>query len=353
MMLPTQPATPQPAHWWQPGKNGRVRCNLCPRYCSIPPGSRGFCTVRENHKGQLISTAYGHSTGFATDPIEKKPLYHFYPGSSVLSFGTIGCNLGCKFCQNWHISKARNHHFEKHNFTPREIVENAQRAHAVGIAFTYNDPTIFAEWVVDIAREAHKAGLKNVLVTNGYITAEARPDLFRDIDAVNVDLKSFRETFYRTLTLSHLDPVLDTLRWLVHQTEIWVEITNLVIPDYNDSEQEIYDLTAFIAQDLHPAVPLHFSAFYPDFKLQNVSPTPVAILRRARNQAMRNGCQHVYIGNVWTDLGQETTCAHCGEPLITRRYYQIWTQHFKNGKCQSCGTPLPGHFGVSVPEEIS
>jgi pyruvate formate lyase activating enzyme len=338
------------ARWWYSADRERVVCTLCPRYCRIPTGSHGFCFVRQNVEGKLYSSAYGCSTGYAVDPIEKKPLYHFYPGSQILSFGTIGCNLGCKFCQNWHISKVRGQRYVSRRDTPEKVVRMAQDHGCVGIAYTYNDPIIFGEWVMDIAALARTAGLKNVLVTNGYVSSEAREDLYRHVDAANVDLKAFTRDFYRRLTLADLEPVLETLRWLIHETDVWVEITTLLIPGENDGSKELDRLTRFIAEELHRDVPLHFTAFHPDFKLLDHPPTPVETLVRARRIALDNGLRFVYLGNVYSSVGQKTSCPNCGKQVIQRNIYYVFEPRLKGNRCGFCGTVIPGRFS-SVPEQ--
>ncbi len=334
-----------PARWWEPLAAGKVQCKLCPRACRIPPGSHGFCVVRENRAGKLYSKVFGRTTGLAVDPIEKKPLYHFYPGTQILSFGTIGCNLGCKFCQNWHISKVRHQVYLMHEIAAESIVRKAKEHNCIGIAYTYNEPVIFGEWVMDIARLARERGLKNVLVTNGYISPVARKDLYRDIDAVNVDLKAFHKSFYRKLTLSRLEPVLDTLRWLVRETDVWVEITTLIIPGENDGDSELDSLTKFVARELNPDVPVHFTAFHPDFKMLDYLPTPVETLIRARDIAYRNGLHYVYTGNIYTSVGQKTVCHHCGKMVIHRNIYYVQKPDMKGNRCGFCGFRIPGHFG--------
>ena len=282
-------ALPHEARWWRPLGNGKLLCTLCPRLCEIPEGKAGFCFIRKNVGGRLVSLGYGKSTGFAVDPIEKKPLNHFLPGTSVLSFGTAGCNLGCKFCQNWDISKARIDEHESEEGSPEEVVALALRAGCAGIAYTYNDPVIWAEYAIDIARAARAAGLKNIFVSAGYVTAEARDEVFRYMDATNIDLKAFTEDFYRHVTLSHLEPVKETLVWLKHETDVWLEITTLLIPGKNDSEREIAEQCDWILSNLGPDVPLHFTAFHPDFKMTDTGPTPPATLLRARAIARRAG----------------------------------------------------------------
>ncbi len=344
MQLDYAPKHYQEATWWEEESRGRIKCTLCPRYCKIPRGSHGFCYVRQNIDGTLYSSAYGKSTDFAVDPIEKKPLYHYYPGSNILSFGTIGCNLGCKFCQNWSISKIRDEDRLKNKITPGEIINLAKDRKCIGIAYTYNDPIVFAEWVIDIAEVAREANLKNVLVTNGYITPEARSNLFRHIDAVNVDLKSFSDTFYKKLTLSRINPVIDTLRWLINESDVWVEITNLIIPGKNDSTSEIDRLTSFIAKELSTNTPLHFSAFHPDFKMLDIPTTPLMTLEKACSIARKNGLVHVYYGNVPLSLQNYTYCPNCEEAVIERDYYMITNSHLNGNNCGNCGQPIPGVF---------
>ncbi|MEE9189793.1 MAG: AmmeMemoRadiSam system radical SAM enzyme [Candidatus Neomarinimicrobiota bacterium] len=346
-----QPTTIQKhlAQWWEVHDGDRVKCTLCPRYCKIPNGSHGFCYIRQNKDSSLIDTAYGKSTGFAVDPIEKKPLFHFFPGSDILSFGTIGCNLGCKFCQNWQVSKVHDEKYINTFYSPDEIITRASVNDCIGIAYTYNDPIIFGEWVIDISSKARKTGLKNVLVTNGYITPEARKDLFQFIDAVNVDLKSFSDTFYRKLTLSRLEPVLDTLRWLVHESQTWVEITNLLIPGENDSNAEIERLTKFIAEELTSTIPLHFSAFHPDFKMLEKPTTPLSTLKNAYSIAKQNGLSYVYLGNIPVSEFKCTYCPQCQQPIIERQYYQVTNSNLKGHKCGHCGYSIPGVFNNNDP----
>jgi len=332
------------ASWWQLIDNNRIECQLCPRNCKIPCGSHGFCFIRKNINGKLYNTAYGRMNGFANDPIEKKPLYHFYPGSTIYSFGTIGCNLGCKYCQNWHMSKSVNQQYLSKKYSAQDIVKFAQINNSIGIAYTYNDPIIFGEWVIDIAEQARHQGLKNVMVTNGYITPEARYDIFKNIDGVNVDLKAFSDRFYRKLTLSNLDPVLDTLRWLVNETNIWVEITTLIIPKQNDHPNELRSLSKFIVEELDPCIPLHFSAFHPDFKMLDVPPTPIITLKRARDIALNEGLKFVYIGNVLNDIGQDTICPSCGKIVIKRIGYTTYLTGMNEDKCVYCDTTIPGCF---------
>ncbi len=332
------------ARWWEKQENGRVLCTLCPRYCSIPPGKAGFCYVRKNVEGELITTAYGRPTGFAVDPIEKKPLNHFYPGTTILSFGTAGCNLGCKFCQNWHMSKARLDELNALHVSPEDVVKIAQKYNSPSIAFTYNDPIIFAEYVIDISKLARQAGIKTVMVTNGYVDENARKEVFEFIDGANVDLKAFSEKFYYELTNAHLKPVLDTLEWLKKETNVWFEITTLLIPGENDSEDEISRMCDWIVNTLGDDVPIHFTAFHPDFKMVDHPPTPYSTLRKARQIALKAGIKYCYTGNVHDPEGQTTYCPNCGQALIERNWYQVRITGLKNGHCTQCGQAIAGRW---------
>ena len=311
-------------------------------------GQAGFCYIRKNIGGKLYSLGYGTSTGFAIDPIEKKPLNHFLPGTNILSFGTAGCNLGCRFCQNWSISKAKLDEAGSLNATPEQVVQLAQHHRVPSIAFTYNDPVIWGEFVIDISRAAREQGIKTVMVTAGYITPQARPEVFRFIDAANVDLKAFTERFYHKITFSHLDPVLDTLKWLKNETGIWFEITNLMIPDENDDADETERLCEWVLKNLGDSVPLHFTAFHPDFKLVDKPRTPPATLTRARTIARAAGIKYCYVGNVFDDDGQTTYCPACRRALIRRRWHDILEYKLSGDRC-SCGQKIPGHFTRDQP----
>lgn len=332
------------ARWWQKQDDGRILCTLCPRYCKIGEGQIGFCYIRQNIDGKLYSTGYGRPTGFAIDPIEKKPLNHFYPGSSILSFGTAGCNLGCKFCQNWSISKAKLDELNALYVTPEEVVALAKKYKTPSIAYTYNDPTIFGEYVIDISRLAKEENIKNVMVTAGYIDKEARKDVYRYIDAANVDLKAFTEQFYHKITFSHLNDVLDTLLWLKNETGIWFEITTLLIPDENDSDEEIKLMTEWIVKNLGDEVPLHFTAFHPDFKMRNKTKTPSSTLEQARKIALTQGIKYCYLGNIHHEIGQSTYCHNCKEVVIKRDWHSVLKINLKNGKCTNCGHNVAGIF---------
>jgi pyruvate formate lyase activating enzyme len=334
------------AQWWQTEDDGRLLCTLCPRFCRLGEGQAGFCYIRKNIGGKLYSLGYGASTGFAVDPIEKKPLNHFLPGTGVLSFGTAGCNLGCRFCQNWSISKATLDNAQSLRVSPEKVIDLALRNNVPSIAFTYNDPVIWGEFVVDISRLAREQGLKSVMVTAGYITPEARPEVYRYIDAANVDLKAFSERFYHKVTFSHLDPVLDTLKWLKHETDIWFEITNLMIPGENDDPDETRRLCDWVLANLGDSVPLHFTAFHPDFKMIDKPRTPAATLKRARQIALSAGIKYCYVGNVFDDEGQTTRCPACGAAVIRRSWHDILEYSLDGNRCP-CSNTIPGCFPAS------
>ncbi len=326
----------------------KVQCDLCPRHCRLSEGQRGFCFVRELKDGEVVLTSYGRASGFCIDPIEKKPLNHFYPGTSVLSFGTAGCNLGCRFCQNWDISKAREQSRLTDKAEPQDITAAAVQARVKSLAFTYNDPVIWAEYAIDCAEAAHEAGLKTVAVTAGYIDPRAREAFFAPMDAANVDLKAFTEGFYEKLCFARLAPVLETLCWLKQETKVWLEVTTLLIPGHNDSEAEVAALSEWFVEHLGPETPLHFSGFHPDFKLVDAPATPAATLTRARKQALSAGIKHVYTGNVHDGAGQSTYCAGCGHTLIERDWYKIGRYALTpEGACPSCGKTLAGAFDPS------
>lgn len=333
--------------YWHKLEDGTVQCDLCPRFCRLHEGQRGFCFVRAREHGEIVLTTYGRSTGFCSDPIEKKPLNHFYPGTSVLSFGTAGCNLGCKFCQNWSISKSRETQLLSEQADPETIAQAAQRLGCRSVAFTYNDPVIWAEYAIDTARACHERGLKTVAVTAGYINPEPRREFFSVMDATNVDLKGFTEDFYQQLTLSHLQPVLDTLRWIRHESAVWLEITNLVIPGENDNLDEIRRMCEWIVKELGDEVPLHFSAFHPDFRLRNRSCTPPDTLIAARDIALKTGLHYVYTGNVSDAECQSTYCPGCSRLVIERDWYALGEYRLKGARCEFCGHRIAGHFGES------
>jgi pyruvate formate lyase activating enzyme len=334
-----------PGRWWHMLDDGRMQCDLCPRDCRLHDGQRGLCFVRKREGEQMLLTTYGRSSGFCVDPIEKKPLNQFYPGSSVLSFGTAGCNLACKFCQNWDISKSRDMDRLADAASPEGIAQAAQRLGCKSVAFTYNDPVIFAEYAMDVADACHAVGVQTVAVTAGYIHAEPRREFYAKMDAANVDLKGFTEEFYVKLTGSRLAPVLDTLKYLKHETTVWFEITTLLIPGKNDSDAELEAECAWIARELGPDVPLHFTAFHPDWKMTDIAPTPAATLSRARRIALRHGLHYVYTGNVHDTEGGTTFCPHCGDALIVRDWYNILDYRVsEDGHCRECGGTIDGRY---------
>jgi pyruvate formate lyase activating enzyme len=337
-----------PARYWHKTEDGRIQCDLCPRDCRLQEGQRGLCFVRQRLGDRMVLTTYGRSSGFAVDPIEKKPLNHFYPGTSVLSFGTAGCNLSCKFCQNWDISKSREMDRLADRASPETIARAAKEAGCASVAFTYNDPVIFAEYAMDTADACRALGIHAVAVTAGYIHAEPRVDFYRKMDAANVDLKAFTEEFYRKQTASSLEPVKETLVYLVHETRVWTEITTLLIPGHNDSDREVAELSAWVASALGPDVPLHFSAFHPDYKMTDVAATPRATLQRARAIAMREGLRFVYTGNVHDRSGDTTNCQACGAEVIVRDWYDILESNLNGENCGNCGASIPGRFGTHV-----
>lgn len=338
-----------PTRYWRKLADDRVQCDLCPRACRLKEGQTGFCFVRANEDGQIVLTTYGRSSGFCLDPIEKKPLYHFLPGTPTLSFGTAGCNLACKFCQNWNISKSRAMDQLANLATPEMIAQAAQRSGCRSVSYTYNDPVIFHEYAIAVAQACRAVDIKSVAVTAGYISPIPRQEFFSYMDAANVDLKSFRENFYRKLTGSHLQPVLDTLTYIKHETKVWLEITTLLIPGVNDSPEEIDALTRWIAQHLGNDVPIHFSAFHPDWQMQDKRPTPLVTLMSARQIALNNGLRYVYTGNVYNPRGESTFCQHCGYLLIGREGYTVSTWNLTaDGRCNQCRTLCAGIFAAQA-----
>jgi pyruvate formate lyase activating enzyme len=332
------------ARWWHKQEDGRLLCTLCPRFCKLHEGQAGFCYIRKAENGQMWSLGYGRTTGFAVDPVEKKPLNHFLPGSTILSFGTAGCNLGCKFCQNWDISKARIDDEKSRPVSPAQVLDLVEREGCPSVAMTYNDPVIWAEFAIDVAREARRRGKRAVLVTAGYVTEEARPELYADVDAANVDLKAFTEDFYKKITLGELAPVLETLVWLKKNTRVWIELTNLMIPGLNDDPAETRRLCEWVATELGLDTPLHFTAFHPDFKMLDRPGTPPATLTRARAIAREIGLRYIYTGNVHDREGQTTWCPSCGAAVIERDWYQVIPSGLTDGKCAACGQRIAGVF---------
>lgn len=334
-----------PTKYWRQIEDGRIQCDLCPRLCKLHEGQRGFCFVRACQDRQIVLTTYGRSSGFCIDPIEKKPLNHFLPGTPVLSFGTAGCNLGCRFCQNWDISKSREHDTLADEASPDAIAQAARELRCRSVAFTYNDPVIFHEYAIDVAKACRGVGIKSVAVTAGEVCAEPRAEFYRHMDAANVDLKAFTERFYRDVCSSHLQPVLDTLVYLKRETDVWFEITTLLIPGENDSDEELDAMTRWVVEQLGPDVPMHFTAFHPDYRMLDKPPTPLATLTNARRIALANGVRYAYTGNAHDLEGGKTLCHTCGEALVARDGYEIATWHLTaQGLCRNCGAACSGVF---------
>lgn len=334
-----------PARYWRRLGDGQIQCTLCPRDCKLKDGQRGLCFVRAREGDEMVLTTYGRSSGFCVDPIEKKPLNHFLPGTPVLSFGTAGCNLTCRFCQNWDISKSREIDTLADSASPQVIAEAAREHGCRSVAFTYNDPVIFLEYAVDAAIACHELGIKTVAVTAGYVHDEPRIEFFDHMDAANVDLKGFTEDFYKKLCTGELGPVLDTLVYLKHETETWLEITTLLIPGENDSDHEIHDACQWIVENIGRDVPWHFSAFHPDYRMRDKHATPKTSLRRARSIAREYGIRYVYTGNVNDEEGHSTYCHGCGQRLVGRNWYQLSEWNFDGeGRCNRCGEICAGLF---------
>ncbi|MEZ6063478.1 MAG: AmmeMemoRadiSam system radical SAM enzyme [Planctomycetaceae bacterium] len=353
MVTRTSPPAAFPTKYWHRLDDGRIQCDLCPRFCRLHEGQRGFCFVRECQDGQIVLTTYGRSSGYCVDPIEKKPLNHFLPGTPVLSFGTAGCNLGCRYCQNWDISKSREFDTLADDASPETIARAARELDCPSVAFTYNDPVIFHEYAIDVARECHKVGVRCVAVTAGEVCPEPRAEFYHHMDAANVDLKAFTESFYSNICAGHLQPVLETLLYLKHETSVWFETTTLLIPGENDSDAELDEMTRWVVKELGPDVPMHFTAFHPDFRMLDKPSTPPSTLARARQIAMNNGVRYAYTGNVRDADGAATCCHNCGRILIGRMGYDITEWHLAaDGTCDNCGQPCagvfqpqPGHWG--------
>jgi len=349
--MQSSPPVTWPTKYWHRLDNGKLQCDLCPRYCHLQEGQRGLCYVRGRENDEVVLYSYGRSSGFCIDPIEKKPLNHFYPGSAVLSFGTAGCNLACKFCQNWDMSKSRETDTLAAQAMPEQLARTAKQLQCKSIAFTYNDPVIFLEYAIDTAQACRELGVKTVAVSAGYITEQPRELLFNHIDAVNIDLKAFTERFYKSLCGGHLQNVLDTLQYIKNETDVWLEITTLLIPGENDSDSELTAMSLWIVENLGVDVPLHFSAFHPDWKMRDIPPTPPATLTRARSIAIDSGLHYVYTGNVHDSEGGSTYCPGCHQRVIERDWYQLgeW-QMDKKGHCSNCGSAIAGRF-ASKPGE--
>lgn len=331
--------------YWHLLDDGRVQCDACPRFCKLHEGQRGLCFIRQNLDRQVVMTSYGRSSGFAIDPIEKKPLNHFLPGTPVFSFGTAGCNLACKFCQNWDISKSREMDTLMSQAGPEAIAQTALDQGCASVAYTYNDPVIFHEYAIDTARACRSLGLKSVAVSAGYVTPEPRAEFYQWMDAANIDLKAFSEHFYHKITGGHLQPVLDTLIYIKQETQVWLELTTLLIPGENDSDAELEAMTQWVVEHLGPDVPMHFTAFHPDWKMLDKPRTPLHTLHKARQIALHNGVRYAYVGNVHDKLAESTYCHHCGQLLIGRDWYELSDWHLDaSGHCKFCGTACAGVF---------
>jgi pyruvate formate lyase activating enzyme len=331
---------------WHRHDDGRIQCDVCPRACRLREGQRGLCFVRAREGDEIVLTTYARSSGFCVDPIEKKPLNHFLPGSAVLSFGTAGCNLACRFCQNWDISKSREIDTLADAASPEAIAQAAEQLGCASVAFTYTDPVVFLEYAIDVAAACRERGIRAVAVTAGYVCPEPRIELFEHMDAANVDLKGFTESFYADICASHLGPVLETLEYLAQETDVWLEITNLLIPGLNDSSDEIDAMTRWVVERLGPEVPMHFTAFHPDYRLLDRPPTPPGTLARARRIALANGVRYAYTGNVHDAEGGSTFCHSCDALAIERDWYELGAYRVtENGRCKACGEQVPGVFG--------
>ena len=331
------------ARWWKAEPGDKVHCYLCPRHCHIGPGQSGFCFIRVNQGGRLYNLGYASPAALQIDPVEKKPLNHFLPGTAIFSMGTAGCNMGCFFCQNWDISKSRHDQVHSRYLPAEDVVLLAKQYGCPSIAFTYNEPTIWGEYVIDICQAAREHGINTVMVTNGYVTYEAFHDIYDHVDAANVDLKAFTEEFYGRITLTHLKPVLECLTWLKRETNVWFEITNLIIPTLNDDPREIRQLSEWVLENLGPEVPLHFTAFHPDFKLRDKPHTPPETLHLARQIAREAGIHYVYEGNVFSD-GAHTYCPSCGTVLIRRSWHKVLANRLRGDACPECGHVVPGRW---------
>ena len=339
------PSDTHPGRYWHRLDDGRIQCDLCPRLCKLHDGQRAFCFVRARQGDRIVLTTYGRSSGFCIDPVEKKALNHFLPGTPALSFGTSGCNLGCKFCQNWDISKAREYDVLAERAAPEDIARAAERYGCSSVAYTYNDPTIFHEYAIDTAAACHARGIRSIAVTAGYVCPEPRAEFYRHMDAANIDLKGFTDDFYHKVCYAHLEPVLETLVYVKHETRVWLEITTLLIPGLNDSEAELEEMTQWVVEHLGPDVPWHFTAFHPDWRMRDIPPTRKETLSRARGIAMKNGVRYAFTGNVHDPAGQATYCHHCRAELIGRDGYNITTWHLTEAaRCRNCGVACAGIF---------
>ena len=334
-----------PAKWWKAVGAGKYKCSLCPHHCLLKDGQKGVCFGRKATKDALVTINYGCATGLAVDPVEKKPLYHFYPGSNTLSFGTIGCNLSCNFCQNWHITKTKTEDLlRERSLTPEIIVNAAKSNNCDSVSFTYNDPVTFAEFAIDVAKACHANGLKTIAVTAGYIEGPARQEFFEHMDAVNIDLKGFSDDFYKSYCKGTLAPVLDTLKYVAQKTDAWLEVTNLLIPGANDKSTDLKEMCRWIFFDLGAHIPVHFSAFHPDCELVDRPSTSPKTVHEARQIAAESGLVHVYTGNFRDEKGSTSFCAKCRARVIVRDGFRVIEMNLKGNKCGRCGEKIEGHF---------
>ncbi len=322
--------------------NNKVQCKICPRECILNENQRGFCYVRRNVKGNIILETFGYNTGLAIDPVEKKPLYHFYPESKVLSFGTLGCNMGCLFCQNHHITKVKYPIDQCQKISPEEIVNIAKKYHCKSVAYTYNDPVIFFEYAIETAKLCRQEGIKTIAVTSGYINPEPAKEFFKYMEAANIDLKGFSEDFYKKNCLAHLNPVLESIKYAVKETECFVELTTLIIEGEND--QYIKEECEWILNNLGDCIPLHFSAFFPKYKFLNKKPTEFSTLLKAYNTAKQMGLKYIYTGNISNTDTSTTYCKNCGKPILIRDGYKLTENNLADGFCKFCGTKADGEY---------
>jgi len=324
--------------------NDKIRCTVCPRECVLSDGQKGFCKVRENKNGKINLIPYNYVSGIAIDPVEKKPLYHFYPSSKVLSFGTFGCNMGCKFCQNYHLSKFEQNFDYSQKATPEMIVATAKKYFCESVAFTYNDPTVFIEYATETAKLCRQEGIKTIAVTAGYINPNPAKDFYRYIDAANIDLKGFSENFYKKNCLAKLEPVLNTIKYVSNETDCVVELTTLLIDGENTNSDDLKNEFDWILNELGEDIPLHLSAFHPAWKFSDRENTKVETLFTARNLAKEIGLNYVYTGNIIDEDSSATVCPECGAKLIIRNGYNTTITALKDGKCQNCGHKIYGKF---------
>jgi len=349
MKYPAGPVVP--TKYWQKLEDGRAQCDVCLNHCKLKEGQRGICFVRANQSGEIVLTTYGRSSGFCVDPIEKKPLNHFLPGTAILSFGTAGCNLRCQFCQNWSISKSRDVDTLAEEASPDTIARAAESLGCRSVAFTYNDPVVFMEYAIDVAQACHERNIRTVAVTAGYINAAPREEFYRHMDAANVDLKGFTEQFYRETCGGQLQNILEGLIYVKKHTHVWLEITTLLIPGQNDSDAELTQLCHWVVENLGPDVPLHFTAFHPDWKMSDVPATPAGTLNKARRIGIQAGLHFVYTGNVHDEQGGSTYCSSCGEKLIGRDWYRMSEWNLaEGGRCRFCGARCAGVFDARPGE---